>query len=106
MKGYSLLMFIITFIVHTNTNGQGQLTPDQFSTLSENNAGNIINGGLIASDNKNIYFVNMDTTSKGLYSIKLDGTGLKKINEDVASYINVLVSVCIESNRLNLDTPK
>jgi hypothetical protein len=52
-----------------------------------NNPGNIINGGLIASDNECIYYAGLN--EEGLFSKKLDGTDTKKLSSDHVEFINV-----------------
>src|SRR5437016_2551380 len=54
------------------------------------NSGNIINGGLMAYDSEHTFFTNLDSTTKGLYSIELNGKGLKKISDHLPSFMNVL----------------
>lgn len=47
---------------------------------------NIVNEGLAAAENECVY----GTLNNGLYKMKIDGTGIKKISDDLVSYINVL----------------
>ena len=54
-----------------------------------NNTGNIVNGGLVAYDSEHMYFTNLDSTVKGLYSIRLDGTELKRISEHQPTFMNI-----------------
>jgi hypothetical protein len=62
--------------------------PDSFSrNKMGNNPGNIINYGLIASDDQRIYYCN--TISGGLFSKKIDGTDLKRLTDAHVEFINV-----------------
>lgn len=52
-----------------------------------NTAGNLYNNGLICERNGTIYFSNPNDNHH-LYSMSVDGTNLKKLRNDIASFIN------------------
>ncbi len=55
--------------------------------VNGNTAGNLYNGGLFCESNGVIFFSNPSDGGK-LYSMDANGNNLKKINDDVATYIN------------------
>ena len=80
MKAFYLLLFVGLF-----SNGDAHSQNIKFGNIS----GNIIDGGLIASDSERIYYVSLDSTY-GLYSMKPDGTDVRLLSGDYTQYINVL----------------
>ncbi len=59
------------------------------NSLRGNSPGNISSDGVFAGFDDTIYFVNINDNHK-IYSMKEDGTSLKKITDDSASYINIV----------------
>ncbi len=57
------------------------------SYVNGNTAGNLYNSGLFCEHGGTVFFANPSDGYK-LYSMNTDGTGLKKISDDVANYIN------------------
>lgn len=57
------------------------------SYVNGNTAGNLYNAGLVCEYNGIVYFANPSDEYR-LYSMNSDGTDLKKINDDVATFIN------------------
>jgi len=55
--------------------------------VNGNTAGNLYNGGLFCENNGEIFFSNPSDGGK-LYSMDSNGKNLKKLSEDVATYIN------------------
>lgn len=56
--------------------------------VNGNTAGNLYNGGLFCEHDGTIYFSNPSDNGK-LYSMDSNGNNLKKLSQDVATYINV-----------------
>jgi hypothetical protein len=80
MKAFYLIL-LIGVISYEQSNSQ--------NVKLGNSSGNILNNGLIASDNKRIYYSSLDSTY-GLYSMKPDGTDIKLLTGDYTKFINVL----------------
>lgn len=57
------------------------------SYVNGNTAGNLYNAGLICENNGTLFFANPSDEYK-LYSMNTDGTNLKKLADDIATFIN------------------
>lgn len=64
-------------------------TEKSVSVKLGNNPSNIINSGLIAADSDHIYYVSTDSTD-GMFSMKHDGSEIKRLSSDYVEYLNVL----------------
>jgi hypothetical protein len=78
------LLVVLSFTILTCSLVNGQDT-----IKIGNNPGNIINGGLIASDSDRIYYVST-TSQDGMFSMKHDGSDVKRLSSDYTEYINVV----------------
>jgi hypothetical protein len=85
---YLVLIFLSSFpIIHVI--GHAKSTMNHGTINFGNNSGNIVNGGLVAYDSASIYFVNLDTSAAGLYSMKFDGSDLKMLAYSPIAYLSV-----------------
>lgn len=55
--------------------------------VNGNSAGNLYNGGLFCESNGTVFFSNPSDNHR-LYSMNPDGSDMKKLSDDTASYIN------------------
>lgn len=55
--------------------------------VNGNTAGNLYNGGLFCESNGTVFFSNPDDSGK-LYAMDLNGSNVRKLNNDTAMYIN------------------
>jgi hypothetical protein len=58
-------------------------------TKTGNTGGNITNNGIAVTYGQRFYFCNINDSRK-IYSMKPDGTDLKKLNDDSSNYINIV----------------
>jgi hypothetical protein len=84
-----LTTFILGLLFWGQTNAQNGDSISINNISVGNNPGNIINHGLIVTDNERIYYVST-TSESGLFSMKIDGTDIKKLSNDNIEYLNVL----------------
>jgi Tol biopolymer transport system component len=55
--------------------------------VNGNTAGNLYNAGLFCENNGTVFFANPDDNNR-LYSMDVNGSNLKKLSNDTATYIN------------------
>lgn len=80
-----IILGIFIFCVIQFSNSDTEMNQDY---VNGNTAGNLYNGGLFCEYNGIIYFSNPSDDGK-LYSMDSNGKNLKKLTNDVATYINV-----------------
>ncbi len=92
MKKHIPLIVILTLLLCAVGTGAFFLwnsrTKFNRSYVNGNTAGNLYNTGLFCEDNGTIFFANPSDGHR-LYSMGINGTDLKKLSDDVVTYINV-----------------